>query len=195
MDEEVVDRRQWLRGLFVKTATTVVDTVAEEANRRLPPRRRPPGAVEESLFLARCTRCRDCVEACPHRAIFTIAPEELVGADTPLMRPDVRACHMCTDFPCVAACGEQALLMPDGPLPVLGRVTIDPSRCITFLGPECGACGGLCPAGAPALSFERTRPTIQGALCVGCGLCIEACITDPKAILLEPLAASKEGRP
>src|SRR5687768_6090369 len=65
---------------------------------------RPPGAVEECLFLDRCTRCSDCVKACPYE---TIVFDRRDG--TPVIFPDRVACHLCSDFPCIAACEADAL--------------------------------------------------------------------------------------
>ncbi|MCP4072342.1 MAG: hypothetical protein GY742_11465 [Hyphomicrobiales bacterium] len=34
---------------------------------------RPPFAIEEFDFLTKCTRCHDCIEACPHQAIYSLS--------------------------------------------------------------------------------------------------------------------------
>ena len=103
------------------------------------------------------------------------------------MAPDKRACHLCEGFPCVAACETGALEMPPTPLWKLGTVRLVRERCLPFMGPECGACAGLCPPAAPALRLALTRPQIDQDTCVGCGRCIEACPTLPKAIELVEL--------
>lgn len=160
------------------------------ARPRLPTRRRPPGALrDEHEFLARCTACGDCVVACPKNAVHTLAAHVRPGAGTPVMVPDARACHMCEGFPCAGACTTGALHVPEAPTWKLGTVAIDPTRCLPYLGPECGACAGLCPPGAEdALTLvARTRPKIDPARCVGCGLCIEACPTRPAALTLAPV--------
>ncbi len=116
------------------------------------------------------------------------------------MRPEIRACHMCPSggdvpaFPCAAACREGALRpIPEGSAWQLGVVRIVHERCIPFRGPaglgmECGACSGVCPDGAPALKLIRDQPVIDEDVCLGCGLCIELCVVDPKAIVVAPLA-------
>ena len=152
----------------------------------LPARRRPPGAVSEALFLARCTACGDCVKACPKNAIHVLADWVEPGAGTPVMVPESRPCHMCEGFPCAVACPEGALAKPEGAW-TLGVVIIDESTCLPFRGPECGACAGLCPADADALTLRRGRPEINFDRCLGCGLCIEACPVRPSAIEMVPL--------
>lgn len=187
MAAENVGRRRWLSGILPTAADAVVSTV-EARLESFPPQRRPPGAVSEGRFLRLCTRCDECVEACPHGAVLKFtdaAPPPLAG--TPVLRPDRRACHMCEGYPCAAACPEGALAPPEVTPWPLGRVAIARDRCIAYMGPECGACVGVCPEGLAAIRLVAWRPVVDADRCVGCGLCIEACPTRPAAIELEPL--------
>ena len=152
------------------------------------PRRRPPGACEEDLFLSLCDGCGDCVTACPHDAVFTYVESAIAG--TPVMLPDRQPCRMCDGFPCAGACPTGALTPVLSREWKLGTVEILQNQCITFLGPECGACAGLCPTPEPALSLQGTRPSVDANQCIGCGLCIDACPTTPKAIALVPVRVS-----
>ncbi len=192
--DDAVSRRALFRRAFHRVATTVAEEVQERIERKLPPRRRPPGAIEEFAFLARCTRCDKCADACPEAAIYTVAPGPDPAAGTPVMVPDERPCLMCEGFPCAAACPEGALVVPTSKTWDLGTVAVDPGICFTFRGPECGACGGMCPTEVPALTFRQARPHVNTDLCVGCGLCIRACVTAPKSIRLLPLR-NKEDTP
>ncbi len=175
-----LDRRKWLSRLLPMAIDTVVRNVEHEVARRLPHRRRPPGAVDELQFRALCTKCGDCVSACPHAAIFTLT--DGIDAGTPVMLPEQRPCRMCDGFPCATACAKGALAVPREPTVTLGRVRLVEDRCITFLGPECGACVGICPTGVDAVRLDRTVPVVDDEQCVGCGLCIAACPTLPAAI-------------
>jgi len=190
----VVGRRLSRRDLFRRAAPETLEHVnvklREELDIPLPARRRPPGAVPEAEFLSLCTRCGDCVAACPHKAIHTLTAQAGLGADTPVMVPDSRACHMCEGFPCATACPEGALVTPSTRVVKLGTVTLDESTCLPFSGPECGACADWCPGGVRALTLKLGRPRVDGAACVGCGLCIVACPVEPAALRLEPLSES-----
>ncbi len=181
-----VGRRKWLRGLL-PVAAEAVQQMAEVRGGEPPPRRRPPGAAPERLFLNLCTGCGDCVEACPQNAIFTFEEEAGSLAKTPLLLPEQRACVMCEGFPCAAACDEGALTPPETVNWPLGKVSLNESACFAYQGPECGACADLCPNGIRGIYMEMFRPKVDRDECVGCGRCIVACPTQPKAIELQPL--------
>ena len=191
MEEETLSRRAFFRGALKRTAKAV-------SERALPPpphRIRPPGARPEKEFLALCTGCEDCAKACPHHAIFTLKETSGRDAGTPVMLPFERGCPMCEDYPCITACEPSALQPFAQRLWSFGKVHIDEKQCFTFRGPECGACGRLCPGESKALTFSRNRPQIAEADCVGCGLCIDACITMPKAIIFDEALPNSEEEP
>ncbi len=147
---------------------------------------RPPYAVAEADFQRDCSRCGDCVTACPHGVIFSLSGElgEAV-AGTPALNLLNHGCHLCADWPCVAACEADVLALPEDPEQApakLSQVTINTETCLPYSGPECGACADSCPV--DALHFNSTRPEIDAASCLGCGLCREACIVEPKAVRL-----------
>lgn len=182
-------RRSLLKRFLPETAEHISLDVHRSAGIALPRRRRPPGAASEAEFLEVCTRCGDCVRACPELSIFTLADSVGIGAGTPVLVPDERACRLCEGFPCASACETGALVTPEERTWRLGTVTLVTERCLPFRGPECGACARLCPTESPALTLTLGRPDVDPALCVGCGLCIEACPTSPKALELVPLDA------
>ena len=180
----MIGRRDFLRGKLSRSPTQVTNLPIRWV--------RPPFALQEPEFLAACTRCGDCVEACPYDVVFPLgAALGDAVAETPALDLLHKGCHLCTDWPCVAACEPNALLrsqdadeISNGP--VLAWVQIDADACLPYLGPECAACQGSCPVPG-ALIWTEEKPSINEQLCVGCGLCREACIVDPKAIAVRPL--------
>jgi len=182
-----------------KLLSQLANALVDSAGRTLGPAEpfhewpRPPGALDEPDFLAKCTRCDACVDACPHQAIGKLPKSAGGAAGTPAMNVVARPCHLCEDLPCITAC-EPAALEPIAVAELyFGEAQIDKSRCFTFMGPECGACN-VCPPTMPegaALTFSLGKPQIDTELCTGCGLCRDACPVYGKAITIEP----RGGRP
>ena len=132
---------------------------------------RPPGAVEEALFLERCTRCADCVEACPYESI---AKSPVDGF--PMILPDEEPCRLCDDFPCIAACETEALLpVPERGYVRMGLAKVAHRDCTASQG--CHACVSRCPTGALVMDFGSLKVDIVARQCVGCGLCEQVCRT------------------
>ncbi len=181
------DRRKFMLGMLPKAAELVADTVERQVVERLRSQRRPPGAVAEPIFMSLCTRCDDCVTACPHQAIHTFNEDQGGLAGTPVMVPDAKPCLMCEGFPCAVACTTGAMTPPPTTTWNLGKVKIREDLCFAFKGPECGACVGLCPDSIKAITLKMWRPYLEDETCIGCGICIDACPTDPKAIEILPL--------
>jgi len=149
---------------------------------------RPPGALPEPAFVAACTRCGECVTACPVHAIFTLPPSAGLAGGTPTLDVATTACIMCETMSCAAACPTPALDVPawgwrDAKL---ARVSIDQGRCITWRDVECGICVRVCPVEDALRLDDRGRPVV-GAACTGCGQCIGACVTTPSSISADPL--------
>lgn len=170
---------------------------AERAARWL----RPPFARDELEFLLTCTRCEKCLQACPDEVIFLLPARlgaRVVG--TPALDLLHKGCRLCQDWPCVQACEPGALKLP-GPsdkdvagMPRLAGVSINTDVCLPFNGPECGACATSCPVPG-ALLWDGVKPRIDANKCSGCGLCREACITEPRAVEIQSLyQASHETR-
>jgi len=155
---------------------------------RVAPRRhfRPPGALPEPGFLAACTRCGYCTEACPAQAIVPAPSSAGLAAATPIIEPASQPCIACEGMFCAAVCPTGALILPaDGwAHEKLGALALDTERCIAFQGIECGVCARACPVGATALDLdEQGRPVILDG-CVGCGVCVRACVTSPSSLML-----------
>ena len=150
---------------------------------------RPPGAVGEAIFLERCTKCSDCLKACPHESI-------VIHQDgTPVIYPDQMPCYLCDDTPCIAACATEALL------PVvsvnearMGVAVINHRLCTA--GQGCHACVSKCPTDALTMDFDAQRLVVAVERCVGCGMCEHVCrtVNDHIAIRVTPFRLMESPR-
>ncbi|WP_413431505.1 4Fe-4S dicluster domain-containing protein [Crateriforma spongiae] len=155
------------------------------------PVHRPPGAVAEPQFLAGCTRCGDCIDACPYDAIV-LAPERLADvAGTPIIEADHAACMMCEDFPCITSC-EPGVLTDRIP-PIMGTARVTPQLCLAYHHTTCTVCSERCPVEG-AITVSDGKPTVDQDTCTGCGVCRYVCPAPENAILLMP-AFERPGRP
>ncbi len=139
---------------------------------------RPPGALEEKSFLEVCTRCGDCLKACPPLVLRALGPEW--GDDkegTPALWPRQGACLMCVDFPCITSCPEGALLREGEKIPRLGTAFVDESCCILKDNQPCRECEKACPKEFKSVFVDQAvnKVSIDVKTCVGCGLCAEIC--------------------
>jgi ferredoxin-type protein NapG len=183
-----MDRRAFFRKGVDKAAEMVVKHADAQAAKRALHWVRPPFALNELEFLVTCTRCGECVKACPHNTVFPLPARlgaQVVG--TPALDLLNKACHLCEDWPCVTSCEPNALIRPDeqdeaaSPLPRLAYASINTGICLPYSGPECGACASSCPVPG-AMTWDLEKPRIEPELCLGCALCRESCIVEPKAV-------------
>ena len=182
--EDAAGRRRF----FQDTLGRLLHEIADRTERRVAPKRwfRPPGAADEVSFVAACTRCGDCIDVCPVHAILKMpANGGGLAAGTPYIDPGTRACIACEDMPCAHACGTGALTPIPWSQVHMGILELDPARCITFQGAACGVCARACPIGEKALALDDGgRPVLKPEGCVGCGVCVTACVTSPSSLKL-----------
>lgn len=183
-----MDRRQFFRQALSKGAKAATQAADRHVSRRASRWLRPPHALDELEFLLACTRCDDCIRACPDQVIFPLSARlgaQVVG--TPALDLLNKPCRLCADWPCVAACTTGALRLPAADAepapPRLAVAQIDPGACLPYAGPECGACRDSCPVPG-ALLWRGETPHIDPGHCVGCAQCRASCIAVPNAILI-----------
>jgi len=141
---------------------------------------RPPGALPEIGFLAACTRCGACTDACPPHALVRVPRDGGLAAGTPYLDPENEPCIACPTMPCVAACPTGALTPPPRGWTNyrIARLEFHPERCLTYRGTPCRVCADACPVGERALTIDEVgHPALRYEGCVGCGVCVHACVT------------------
>ena len=203
------------RGDFFKSMGTIMagylaEQVEEAITKASPKVLRPPGALDEFAFLTACTRCGDCIPACPQDSIIKGGSNMGLGLNAPYIDPRAMPCFLCTDLPCIKACPEeaQALQWPkvtlkngeelEGPRAVrMGTAVINENLCLTYeRGPisaqACRTCVDRCPYPGVAIRVLDTEdgsiphPEVMEEYCTGCGLCVFGCPTRVPAIIVEP---------
>lgn len=178
-NDELMGRREFFRKSFSFFAERSAEKFESITN--VPGMLRPPGAIGEVEFLQLCTKCDDCLNACPYGSIKKAARKFGAAANTPVIIPAEKPCYLCDDFPCISACKVNALLpVADKRAVRMGKAYIDPALCYNS-GERSGAmypmCVLKCPLSGEAITSEDSRPMVDLEKCVGCGVCESACLT------------------
>jgi ferredoxin len=135
-------------------------------------------------FLAACTRCGACSDACPPHAIVEVPRDGGLAAGTPQLELLIEPCIACPTMPCVAACPTGALTPPAQGWANYRIAVLEfyPERCLTFRDTPCRVCADACPIGERALAIDEAgHPVLRHEGCVGCGVCVRACVTAPSS--------------
>jgi MauM/NapG family ferredoxin protein len=159
---------------------------------------RPPGAVPEKDFLARCIRCGTCMKACPSNTLQPIGFQiGLSGFFSPGLTPRRGAC--------LAQCNLCGQVCPTGAIRPLaleekiwakvGTAYVLRHKCLTWeFGRRCLVCDEVCPYNA--VEFKNVPgipvavPFVNENRCSGCGFCELHCpVQAQAAIVVEPMGA------
>jgi len=164
---------------------------------------RPPGALAEPAFLARCVRCGECMKACPNNALQPAWSEAgVAGLWTPVVVPRIGYCAASCVI-CGTVCPTGAIWeftgqekgwdgdrRPDGAAPIrIGTAFYDRGRCLPWaMATECIVCEEWCPTSPKAIYLRPAevaaadgsaktmrQPYLDPQQCVGCGACEYAC--------------------
>lgn len=190
-------RRALLVGLAVGTCAAALGHAAPALGRP-DGVLRPPGALPEPDFLARCVRCGLCAAACPTN---TLQPAWLASGALGMFSPVVTpargfcdpACHACA-----RACPTTAIrrLADERTFAKIGTAEVLRDHCLAWARKKrCLVCDEVCPYDAIALKPEPGYtvgvPHVDPARCAGCGFCERHCpetvqATGQKAIVIRP---------
>jgi MauM/NapG family ferredoxin protein len=170
---------------------------------------RPPGALPEPKFLAKCVKCGQCMRACPTGGLQpTLAEAGPEGIYTPKLVPKVGYC----EYYC-SLCGQ---VCPTGAIQKhtieeknkikIGTAWVNKSRCIPYvLGKPCIVCEEHCPVSPKAIKLVEVEtklpdgtvavqkaPVIDITVCTGCGICENKCpVTDDPAIFVTSVGETR----
>lgn len=153
---------------------------------------RPPGAIREDAFLAKCIRCGECMKVCPTTAVHPASLEAgLEGAWSPILNFNVGYCEYECNL-CSQVCPTQAIRLievPEKQKLKIGLAYIDKNRCLPYAySRTCIVCEEHCPTPKKAIWFEDVQvlniqgekvivkqPRVDPDLCIGCGICELKC--------------------
>lgn len=195
------------RGLLIACGlgAVAVPLFAAEATEKQgnPARIRPPGALPEKEFLARCTRCGECMRVCIANGLQpAIFEAGAVGVWSPVLVSRIGYCeYNCTLCGQVCPTGAiRRLELPKKQNVKIGLADIDRSRCLPWNGnSECIVCEEHCPTPEKAIRLREEevysvmagevikvkRPYVDEKLCIGCGICETRCpLSDRSAIVV-----------
>jgi ferredoxin-type protein NapG len=167
------------------------------AKQQSPTLLRPPGALPEEEFLAACIRCGLCVTACPFDTLHLAPIEDGAAYATPYLEARETPCYLCRQYEalqCTNVCPTGALQ------PVIGTdnqdifshvkmgvAVINTDTCLAWNNVVCRACWHACPFPDDAIGLDMMgRAEVYPDSCVGCGLCVHACLTDEPSITVDP---------
>lgn len=153
-------RRSILRGRLTPPAPTL----------------RLPWAVDDARFTANCTRCGDCIRACPEQIIAK------ADGGFPQVQFDLGACTFC--HACVDVCERPIFQSDEKPWHAIANIN---AQCLTQQQVFCQNCKDACDAGAIRFRFGSngiSHPVIDSDACTGCGACVAPCPTH--AIHIQP---------
>ncbi|AOY58623.1 MULTISPECIES: 4Fe-4S binding protein [Desulfococcus] len=200
-------REMLLAGLAgVGTAMVVLTGLGYRRNEIVPGRIhpadliRPPGAVPENDFLARCVRCGVCMKACPTNTLQPMGMGAgLESFFTPRVTPRRGACEpLCNVCGHVCPTGAIRALSPEEKIwAKIGTAQILRQKCLAWeFDRGCLVCDEVCPYDAISLrtvpEASVSVPFVDESRCSGCGFCEHYCPVQARpAVIVEPMEAMR----
>lgn len=139
---------------------------------------RPPW-TDEQLIVETCTRCNDCITACPENVL--VRGEGGYPAFDP--KQGYGMCTFCGK--CAEACTHNSFDVSRTPAWSLSA-HIDQTSCLAESGIHCETCRDACDQSAITMTYRiglPPLPTIAAETCTGCGACMPVCPADAVALV------------
>jgi ferredoxin-type protein NapF len=155
-----ISRAQFIRGNFSGSRQVI----------------RPPWAMAEPDFVAACSRCGDCIGACPEKIL------ETGRGGFPQVNFSKGECTFCGD--CAGRC-KSGVLNKRVDVAAWPLKAIIAPTCLALKQVVCRSCGESCPIGAIRFRLSVgavARPEVDLAACTGCGACYGPCPVSAVAI-------------
>ena len=148
-----ISRRNWLRARFVESDNTL----------------RPPWLKSPLSFTEQCTRCGDCLKACPESII------QVGDGGFPEIDFRLGECTFCGD--CAKSCKEELFFDSESQKPWHYTAEIQ-SNCFAKNQVSCQSCQDVCDQRAIRFAPQLgsvSQPIINMVECNGCGACVSVC--------------------
>jgi ferredoxin len=157
---------------------------------------RPPGAAGPT-FSALCSRCGNCMRACPYGLIVPdLGASGADGLFTPVLK--FRSQNSAQESFCFQGCTACSQVCPSGAIrrlkieekqqTAIGLARIDKKACIAWeKGEFCVVCQEFCPYQAIIeINHKKVKcPSVDEEKCRGCGACESQCPSLPIAIVVQ----------
>jgi len=211
-------RRRWITAAVAGAASVPLLRASDGVEPRPHPLRvRPPGALDEQEFLARCIKCGACMKVCPTVALQPALHEAgLEGLWSPILMARLgyceQACTLCGQVCPTGAIRQLSVAEKIGQPPHLqpvriGTAFIDRGRCLPYaMDTQCIVCEEVCPTAPKSIYFKQVevagrdgalrllkQPYVDPTLCWGCGVCETRCpVFDQAAIRVTSVGESRD---
>jgi len=140
--------------------------------------------LSEDDFVEKCTRCGDCIRACPQKIIIK------GSGGYPEIDFSLNGCELCEE--CLDVCRDGALIKvtqaEHGDVPWSHKAQIQ-ENCLSLKGTICRSCGEACDEKVIHFTLQTggvAVPTVDESRCTGCGFCYAVCPV--RAVALNTIA-------
>ena len=159
---------------------------------------RPPGTLPEMDFLAQCSRCGECMAACPTNTLQPIWLDAgFMGLFSPALNlrrsycsPECRMCGEVCPTDAIRSLSKSERIWAK-----TGTAVIFRRKCLAWEQQKsCMVCDEVCPYKAVEFRKEPGNPVpvpqVHEEKCAGCGFCEHFCpVQNQSAIVITPMGA------